>query len=94
MIDDNERQHQEGLKHLENAHAFAQWSEKEQEKRLPELTPEQEQQMYNYLQLVEKHGFEKFGALQSGTAENCEGCPVFRLAGQAGKALRGQSSIE
>ena len=94
MVNDNERQQQEGLKRLQDAHEFAQWSQREQEKRLPELTPEQEQQMYKYLQLVEKHGLEKYSELQSGNAENCEGCPVFRLAGQAEKGSRGKSSME
>lgn len=94
MVDDTKRQQQEGLKHLQEAQEFAEWSHREQQKRLPELTPEQEQQMYKYLQLVEKHGLDKYRELQSGEEENCEGCPVFRLAGQAKMAFRGQSSME
>ena len=94
MVNDDKRQQQLGEKHLQEAHEFAEWSHRDQQERLPKLSPEQERQMFNYLQLVEKHGWDKSLQLQSGNAEDCEGCPVFSLANQAKKAMRGQSSTE
>jgi len=94
MVDDTRRQQQEGQKHLQEAREFAEWSHKDQQARLPKLTPEQEQQMFQYLQLVEQHGWDKSIDLEKGNVQDCEGCPVVGLANRAKQAMRGQSATE
>jgi len=96
MVDDHKRQQEEGYKHLREAHEYAEWSHKDRQKRLPKLTPEQEQQMIQYLQMVGEHGWDKSIDLNRSNngkeAEDCEGCPVFGMAKKAKQALKGQQS--
>lgn len=73
MVRDTERQQREGRARLAEAKQFADWSKKDRESRLPELTPEQERQMGQYLRLVEAHGWNK--ALEMEGKEECVGCP-------------------
>lgn len=74
-MEDSKRQHVEGLERLKEAREFAEWSRKDKEARLPELTDEQREQMRQYLQLVGKHG-----VTQAASNEDCVGCPVVRNA--------------
>lgn len=54
MVEDTKRQQLDGESHLQEANEFAKWSHNDREKRLPKLTPEQETQLMQYLQLVEQ----------------------------------------
>lgn len=82
MVDDSSRRHKDGLERLKEAKEFAKWSKKDREERLPPLTPEQREQMRNYLHLVEQHGLNK----GFDDAQGCVGCPVMN-----GKKMRSAS---
>ena len=95
MVEDTARQQQEGHKHLQEAHEFAEWSHKDQQERLPKLTPEQQAQMVRYLQLVEQHGWSKALEANNGKEADCEGCPVVGMAKVAKQAImKGKSAAE
>jgi hypothetical protein len=72
MVDDSTRLHKDGLERLREAEEFAKWSKKDREARLPPLSPEQREQMRNYLQIVEQHGLSKGFE----DTKQCVGCPV------------------
>lgn len=72
-----ERRHKDGLQNLKEAREWAEWSARDREKRLPKLTKQQEEQMKNYLKIVEQHGVNKAPLMSSGT-EVCRNCPIFR----------------
>jgi hypothetical protein len=76
-----DRRHREGLAHLAEARAFAEWSHRDRQARLPELTAEQETQLRQYLRMVEDHGISK--SLSQATSgkppRDCVGCPVFDM---------------
>ena len=46
------------MEHLREAKEFSEWSKKDRESRLPQLTKEQREQMRQYLKLVDKNGLE------------------------------------
>ena len=97
MVDDHDRRQREGHEHLREAREFAEWSRKDREERLPQLTSEQEAQLTRYLQLVERHGWSKsLDVHSSGRLEedNCEGCPAVGLAKRAKQVVKGQSATE
>lgn len=75
IVADNERQEREGYARLEEARSFAKWSKQDRESRLPELTREQEQQMVEYLRLVEAHGWNKSLEMAGKQKNGCIGCP-------------------
>jgi len=52
IIDSLENRHLEARKNLNESQAFAVWAADERERRTPKLTPEQKEQLQNYLQLV------------------------------------------
>jgi hypothetical protein len=59
MVDDTARQHQIALSQLREAEEYAKWSKKDREERLPPLTPEQREQMREFLKIVDEHGLKK-----------------------------------
>jgi hypothetical protein len=59
MVNDTSRQHQEALSQLREAEEYAKWSKKDREERLPPLTPEQREQMRDFLKIVDQNGFSK-----------------------------------
>ena len=72
MTEGARRQHQDGLERLRQGREFAEWSRKDQEARLPKLTDEQQEQMRQYLRLVNQHGLSKI--LQD--CKEGEDCPA------------------
>lgn len=78
-MDDAERRQQECLEHLQEAYDYAEWSKKDREARLPDLTSAQREQMRQYLTMVQQHGLSKGFHDQ----ERCEGCPVMKQQGRA-----------
>lgn len=72
MVDDTARRHQDALARLREAEEFAKWSKQDREKRLPPLTPEQREQMREYLKIVQQHGLSKGFE----DTNQCVGCPV------------------
>lgn len=91
IISDSDRQQREGLERLQEARDFAHWSKKDRESKLPKLTEEQRQQMRNYLQLVEEHGWTS--AFKNPNGDGCEGggCPVLSRAKKAVATVTGSS---
>lgn len=87
MVDDSERRHLQGLEHLREAREFAEWSRKDREARLPKLTPEQNQQMNQYLRIVGEHGMSK-----AFSGEDCTECPIVGLAKTAKQAVESAST--
>lgn len=76
MVEDAKRRHEDGLQRLEEARAFSAWSESQRESKLPKLTEEQQEQLQQYLRLVEEHGWNRsMEASEKGKGE-CVGCPV------------------
>jgi hypothetical protein len=76
MVADTERQQREGHQAIVEARSFAAWSKQDRENRLPDLTPEQEREMVQYLRLVESHGWNKAMELNGkGSNDECIGCP-------------------
>jgi transposase len=59
MVDDTARQHQIALGQLREAEEYAKWSKKDREERLPPLTPEQREQMREFLKIVDQYGLKK-----------------------------------
>jgi hypothetical protein len=59
MVNDTARRHQDALSRLREAEEYAKWSKKDREERLPPLTPEQREQMREYLKIVDQHGGRK-----------------------------------
>jgi hypothetical protein len=57
VVDGMAKNHLEAKKHLANAKAFAQWSEKDRHSRLPPLTEAQRAQLREYLDLVAEKQF-------------------------------------
>lgn len=50
--DDRDEIHRQATEHLKEASAFAEFAEKDRESRVPKLTPEQDEQLRNYLAFV------------------------------------------
>jgi hypothetical protein len=87
IVADTERLHQDGLERLAEAKAFSEWSRKDRESRLPPLTLEQNEQMGQYLRMVEAHGWTKSLEQEQGGKE-CIGCPFLERNEKKAKALR------
>ena len=49
LVADADRRHKQAVEKLKESYEFADWSHREREKQLPELTPEQRRQMNNFL---------------------------------------------
>lgn len=71
------------MEHLREANAYAQWSEQDRLSKLPPITPEQRQQIKQYLSIIEQHGFTKSFAAHEQTQQESEAnlnkshkCPV------------------
>jgi hypothetical protein len=97
MVADHRRRQEEGTERLREAGEFAEWSRRDRESRLPPLTPQESEQLREYLRLVESHGMhmaaavhESGGGVRSkrrGEAGDCPGCPVLsRAAAESGAA--------
>lgn len=81
LTEDADRKTAEGMERLKEAREFAKWSKQQREKQMPTLTEEQNQQLANYLRLIEDHGWNKsMKAMQNGDDPACEGCPVMNFA--------------
>jgi uncharacterized protein YfaT (DUF1175 family) len=78
MVGDASRKHQEGIEHLRKAKDYAAWSKQDREAQLPPLTEEQQEQLRNYLQLVEQHGMKR-SFQEAMTDKDCAGCPIAQL---------------
>ena len=52
------------MEHLKEANRYAQWSEQDRLSKLPTITPEQRQQIHDYLSIVQQHGLSKSIAAQ------------------------------
>jgi hypothetical protein len=92
IVADTERLHQDGLERLAEAKAFSKWSRKDRESRLPPLTPEQKEQMGQYLRLVEAHGWTKsLEQEQGGQGKECIGCPFLERNKKKAKAIRAET---
>lgn len=82
ILNDTKRQQQDGMERLQEAKEFAEWSKNDRERRMQTLTPEQKDQMKNYLKLVQEHGFSQMQHGQECT--DAEGdprrCPVLNQA--------------
>jgi integrase len=52
IVDDTEERHRKATGHLKEAGQFAAWSHQDREERVPPLTPEQDEQLRNYLAFV------------------------------------------
>lgn len=51
IVDDRDEIHKKATAHLKEASAFAEFAERDRESRVPPLTPEQQEQLRNYLAL-------------------------------------------
>jgi hypothetical protein len=76
LLEAGARDQRDGLKHLQEAKEFAEWSKKDREARLPKLTPEQREQMREYLKIVQQHGLTK--GMEGAENNDCNGCPVLK----------------
>jgi hypothetical protein len=76
LLEAGARDQRDGLKHLQEAKEFAEWSKKDREARLPKLTPEQREQMREYLKIVQQHGLTK--GMEGAENHDCNGCPVLK----------------
>jgi integrase len=52
LVGDMDDLHRKAAAHLQEASQFAEWSHKDREERAPPLTPEQDEQLRNYLAFV------------------------------------------
>lgn len=60
LVADADRRHKEAVEKLKESYEFADWSHRERQKQLPELTPEQRRQMNNFLNLMMEHEMSKY----------------------------------
>ena len=73
IVSDANAKHLKNMEHLHEANAYAQWSEQDRLSKLPSITPEQRQQIQQYLSIIEQHGFSKSVAAQQGQQEKGDG---------------------
>lgn len=66
---------QDAFNQLQQAREYAHEAAIERQKKLPQLTAEQEEQMKEYLKLVNQHGLSKLSEMES-DPKNCQGCPL------------------
>lgn len=52
IVEDRDEIHRQATEHLKEAKTFAEWSHTNRESRVPPLTPEQDEQLRNYLAFV------------------------------------------
>jgi Ribonuclease G/E len=71
---DSERITTEGMNHLREAREYAHQQAEKREKQMPKLTPEQEEQMHQYLKMVGQHGHTKLSQITD--EKECLGCPM------------------
>ena len=82
IVSDANAKHVKNMEHLHEANKFAQWSEQDRLSKLPSITPEQRQQIHQYLSIVQQHGLSKSVAQaqeQEGSNENVTTnaqCPI------------------
>ena len=78
MVDDAKRSHTDGMQRLQEAKAYADWSQSDRDAKLPKLTDEQHDQLQQYLRMVEQHGWNR--SMEASTnGGNCEGCPILNF---------------
>lgn len=59
IVTGTDKRHKMAVEKLKESYEFADWSHRERERQLPELTPEQRRQMNNYLSLMMEHELNK-----------------------------------
>ena len=79
----SDRRHREAVKYLKEDREFAKWSAEDREKRLPKLSPEEQEQLQNYLRIVDKHSIDKAMFMCSDESMNC---PMFARSKKKGSA--------
>jgi hypothetical protein len=52
IVDQSDRRHEQAVMKLKESYEFADWSHREREKQLPQLTPEERRQMQSFLNLM------------------------------------------
>jgi hypothetical protein len=52
LVDQADRRHEQAVMKLKESYEFADWSHRERERQLPQLTPEERRQMQNFLSLM------------------------------------------
>ena len=67
IVSDTNAKHIQNMEHLHEANRYAQWSEQDRRSKLPPITEEQRQQIYDYLSVVQQHGLTK--SLAAATAQ-------------------------
>lgn len=67
IVSDTNAKHIKNMEHLHEANRYAQWSEQDRRSKLPPITEEQRQQIYEYLSMVQQHGLTK--SLAAATAQ-------------------------
>ncbi|KAL7572035.1 hypothetical protein ACA910_001688 [Epithemia clementina (nom. ined.)] len=71
----------EGQARLREAREYGLRKREEHQKTLPKLTPEQDEQMAQYLKLIQAHGLKKITEMQN--SQDCVGCPALHADGRA-----------
>ena len=59
LLDQADRRHEQAVMKLKESYEFADWSHRERERQLPQLTPEERRQMQNFLDLMMEHEMRK-----------------------------------
>ncbi|CAB9507934.1 expressed unknown protein [Seminavis robusta] len=60
LVQQSDRRHKEAVEKLKESYEFADWSHRERERQLPELTPDQRRQMNKFLNLMMEHEMNKY----------------------------------
>lgn len=89
MVEDFKRVHLDGVERLQEAKEFSEWSKKDREKRLPKLTPEQREQLHEYLKIVQQHGIHQ--AYSDDADCSVSKCPVLKNTKNALVSMTGSS---
>ena len=79
IVSDANSKHKESIGHLQEANTYAKWSEEDRLSKLPTITPEQRQQIHQYLSIIQQHGMSKTMASQQGRSKediSDPKCPV------------------
>jgi hypothetical protein len=56
IVSDTNQKHILSMKYLQEANQYAKWSEQDRQSKLPHITNEQRDQIYNYLNIIQQHG--------------------------------------
>lgn len=79
IVSDANSKQKESIGHLREANIYAKWSEEDRQSKLPTITPEQRQQIHQYLSIIQQHGLSKSMTSQQGNSQediSNPKCPV------------------